>query len=115
MRQLAERYVCDRGRLVVECLSCGKRKETPPRRATPPVTGVLFLCQRSWTGCAIGPGSRSNIPPTARVVTAAMPKTTPYVMSTLSRWQRSYGRLYDGQREDVLQDDHGFFHTIGSC
>jgi hypothetical protein len=76
MRQLAERYVCDRGRLVVECLSCGKRKEDAAEESNPPVTGVLFLCQRSGTGCAIGPGSRSNIPPTARVVTAAMPKTT---------------------------------------
>jgi len=87
MRQLAERYVCDRGRLVVECLSCGKRKEDAAEESNP----------------------------AARVVTAAMPKTTPYVMSTLSRWQRSYGRLYDGQGKDVLQDDHGFFHTIGSC
>ena len=115
MRQLAERYVCDRGRLVVECLSCGKRKEDAAEESNPAGYGSAFLVPAVWTGCAIGPGSRSNIPPTARVVTAAMPKTTPYVMSTLSRWQRSYGRLYDGQGKDVLRGDHGFFHTIGSC
>jgi len=61
-----------------------------------------------------GPGIDTETP-TARVVTAATRKTTPYVMSILSRWQRSYGRLSDAHGKDVLRGDHGFFHTIGSC
>ena len=43
MRQLAERYVCDRGRLVVECLSCGKRKEDAAEESNPAGYGSAFL------------------------------------------------------------------------
>lgn len=49
MRQLAERYVCDRGRLVVECLSCGKRKEDAAEESNPAGYGSAF-------SCASGPG-----------------------------------------------------------
>ena len=44
MRQLAERYVCDRGRLVVECLSCGKRKEDAAEESNP--AGTLAAVDR---------------------------------------------------------------------
>ena len=46
MRQLAERYVCDRGRLVVECLSCGKRKEDAAEESNPAGCGSAFLVPR---------------------------------------------------------------------
>ena len=114
MRQLAERYVCDRGRLVVECLSCGKRKEDAAEESNPAGYGSAFLVPAVRDRLRHRPWQRKQHPNHRKMVTAAMPKTTPYVMSTLSRWQRSYGRLYDGQGKDVLQDDHGFFHTIGS-
>jgi len=97
MRQLAERYVCDRGRLVVECLSCGKRKEDAAEESNPAGYGSAFLV----------PAVRDRLRHRPW-----QPKQHP---THLSRWQRSYGRLYDGQGKDVLQDDHGFFHTIGSC
>jgi hypothetical protein len=115
MRQLAERYVCDRGRLVVECLSCGKRKEDAAEESNPAGYGSAFLVPAVRDRLRHRPWQPKQHPTHRKSGDCSYAKDDPYVMSTLSRRQRSYGRLYDGQGKDVLQGDHGFFHTIGSC